>query len=171
MFRQVASLAPSRGVSLKERKERNYRGEPCGSGHAAPWGSLPPMRGVRRELASWRGRERWSDRFLGPVVPAASRPSRFGVAETLVPVATISISRKLGVFCRFPPVSRSGPAVVYGLDNPDLSHMPLSGGCQDVPHRLLCPWHFPPDFVVASPWWHLVLAPCGRCARYCIGGC
>ena len=52
---------------------------------------------ARRSLASRRGLGRCSDQFLGLVVLVAPRPFRFRVAETLVPVATISLSRKLWV--------------------------------------------------------------------------
>jgi hypothetical protein len=72
-------------MSSKGRKERSYRGELCGSGHAAPRRLLPPAPGVRRQFASQRGRERRIDRFLSLVVPATSRPSGFGITKTLAP--------------------------------------------------------------------------------------
>ena len=49
---------------------------------------------ARRDLASRRGLRRCPDHFLGLVVSTVSRPSRFGFAETLVPVATIRFSGK-----------------------------------------------------------------------------
>jgi hypothetical protein len=85
--------------------------------------------GSRRDLASRRGLGRFPDRFLGPVVSAVSRPSRFGFIETLVLVATISFSRKLRVPRHFPPISQSLMVVVSRLNDPVLAYALWPGGC------------------------------------------
>jgi len=77
---------------------------------------------------SRRGLGRCPNHFLGPVVSAVSRPSRFGFAETLVLVATISFSERSRVPHHFPLVSRS-LMVVSGLGDPVLSCAPWPEGC------------------------------------------
>jgi hypothetical protein len=88
-----------------------------------------PVAGSRRDLTSRRGLGRCLDRFLGLVVSAVSKPSRFGFIETLVPVATISFSRKLRVPRHFPPISRSLMVVVSRLGDPVLSCALWPRGC------------------------------------------
>ena len=61
---------------------------------------------------SRRGLGRCPNCFLGPVVSAVSRPSRFGFAETLVLVAMISSSKKPWVPRYFPRVLWSMMVVV-----------------------------------------------------------
>jgi hypothetical protein len=87
---------------------------------------------------------------MGPVVLVVSRPFRFGFAETLVPVATISSSGKPRVPHHFPPISRSLMVVVFRLSDHVLSCSLWPGGC-GVATRLargssflLVPVAFPP---------------------------
>ena len=82
-----------------------------------------------RSFTSRRGLGRHSNHFLGSMIPVAPRPFKFWVAETLVPVATISFSGKQRVPCYFPPVSQSLMVVVSRLDDPILSCVPWPRGC------------------------------------------
>ena len=79
---------------------------------------LLPTTGARRSLASKRGLGRCSDHFLGSVISAAPRPFRFGVIETLVPVAMVSLSKKLWESHCFPPIFGGMMVVVFETTDP-----------------------------------------------------
>ena len=85
---------------------------------------------------SRRGLGRCPNHFLGPVVSAVSRPSRFGFAKTVVLVATISFFGRPRAPRHFPPISQSLMVVVSGLGDPILSCAPWPEGCS-VARRLV----------------------------------
>ena len=82
--------------------------------------SLFPAASARRRFAIRRGLGRCSNCFLGYVVSVAPRPFRFWVTETLVLVATISLSGKLWVSGHFPLVFRGAMLVVSETTDPTI---------------------------------------------------